>query len=61
MKELIIYNPPDKTISRLVDAYIDYVSNPLNEWRQPSEYLDAEIAGDPIPCKRWLLHTSPIP
>ena len=55
MKELIIYNPPDKTISQLVDAYIDYVSNPLNEWRQPSEYLDAEIAGKPIPLQEMAL------
>ena len=61
MKELIIYNPPDKTISRLVDAYIDYVSNPLNEWRQPSEYLDAEIAGDPIPLQEMALAYKPNP
>lgn len=61
MKELIIYNPPYKTISQLVDAYIDYVSNPLNEWRQPSEYLDAEIAGKPIPLQEMALTYKPNP
>ena len=44
-----------------MDAYIDYVSNPLNEWRQPSEYLDAEIAGKPIPLQEMALTYKPNP
>lgn len=51
MNKKLIYTLPEKKINRIVDTYIDYVSNPYCIWRQPETFWDAEFNRAPIPTQ----------
>lgn len=59
-KSIYIYTIPERDIERLLDIYVDYVTNPYSELRQRANYHDSRIdmgIGDcsPIPAEKRAL------
>lgn len=44
---ILLFSLSDERVNKIVDDYIDFVTNPYHEWRQTDEWFDSGFVADP--------------